>query len=117
MRGDAARWSAGTVHNTAAAGGVELEDTAHSTGCYVRRRRQHHGHHLLHQPPIGSRQKHILDPLGAGLVIAGLGCCHYRLHDGAPLGRKTSGGSTMTMAATKPGCAAANCRTITPFML
>jgi len=68
--------------------GVKLEDTAYGTGCDLRRRRQHHGHYLLHQASVGGRQKHVLDPLGARLVIAGLGCFHHRLHDGAPLGRK-----------------------------
>ena len=67
---------------------VEREGAAHSTGCDVRRRRQHHGQYLLHQLAVGGRQKHVLDPLGEGLLIAGLDGCRHCLHDGAPLGRK-----------------------------
>jgi len=66
---------------------VEREGAAHSTGCDVRRRRQHHGQYLLHQLPVGGRQKHVLDPLGERLLIAGLYGCRHRLQGGAPLGR------------------------------
>ena len=67
--------------------GVELEGTAHSAGCDMRRRRQHHGQYLLGEPPVGGRQKHVLDPLGERLLIAGLDGCRHCLQGGAPLGR------------------------------
>jgi hypothetical protein len=67
--------------------GVELEGTAHSTGCHVRRRRQHHGQYLRHQPSVGGRQEHVLDPLSTRLVIAGLDARRHGLNDCVPVRR------------------------------